>query len=151
MGDAYFSDNIVDLAKQTGFRVERLGIELNRECRLHHLDTIQAFTGALRDKGVRVGIDDFARGNAWLKTFGEIEPDYVKFGNGLVKRLGESEKDRVILRNLSEMTAACGAEVFVKGIETREMLDGLDGLPIRGVQGKLLSEPMFFDEVLDRL
>ena len=118
---------------------------------MHPSDTIKSFAGPLRARGVKLGIDDFARGNAWLKTFGEIEPDYVKFGNGLVRCLGTSAKDRTIIRHLAQMTAECGAEVYVKGVEDKTMLSALADLPISGAQGEFLSEPIYFDEVLEQL
>lgn len=149
--DPYFADNVAEIADELDFPLSHLSVELTRECRMLDADTVYFFASSLHEKGVRVGLDDFARGNAWLKTFGDITPDYVRFATDVVQDVDKSERDRIILSYLSRMTADCGTEVFVKGIETREIRDALEGLPIRGIQGLLLSAPVYYDEILDLL
>ncbi len=150
ISDAYFADNVADLASDAQFPLENLSFELTRECRfLQDLETIRNFVAALRRKDIRIGIDDFARGNAWIKTFDEVSADYVKFSRELAVELEESEKEQKIVRHLSELVDDCGAKVFVKGVETEGMLGILEGLPITGLQGFFFSKPVYYDEILE--
>ncbi len=145
---SYFADDVAELARQADFPPGNLCLEFTGECRVRlDPETMETLAQQLHEKGLRVGIDDFGRGNNWLLTFRGMRPDFVKFHRDLVTSMESSQKDRKILRHLTELVDDCGVEVFLKGVETEGMKNALSACPVTGMQGYLFSAPVFFDEI----
>ena len=144
----YFIEDIEELAKEYSFPIESVYIQIDRETRLLGVDKIIEFSDMIKRKKASFGIDDFARGNAYLKVFSNSRPDFVRFSDELLSDLSD-ETEYAILSHLVNMCAACDTDVYIKGIEDEEMYGRIKSLPISGFSGRYFSEPVYFDEVLD--
>ena len=90
--DAYFADSVADLAQEIGFPLNRLCLELSRDCRDLSAEMLRTFAGPVRALGVQLGIDDFGGGNAWFK-----------FSNEFARHAAEGGAGRSALRYLAEI------------------------------------------------
>ena len=75
--------------------------------------------------------------------------EYVKFSSEFIWNAVRGGRDLSTLRHLALLADDYGAEVYVKAVETPEMLEILGELPVRGVQGRYCSESVYFDEILE--
>ena len=131
--------------------LDHLYLEFTRDCRLLKIDTLRAVTVSLHDKGVRVGIDDYGEGNAWLEALKELGADYVKFSDELVRSAAQSDAGQNTVKYLTELAASYNAEVYAKSVESEKAVNVLHSLPVKGMQGRFLSLPVYFDEIIDVL
>ena len=149
--DLYFCERVAEIAAQIGFPLDHLYLEFTRDCRLLKIDTLRAVTVSLHDKGVRVGIDDYGEGNAWLEALKELGADYVKFSDELVRSAAQSDAGQNTVKYLTELAASYNAEVYAKSVESEKAVNVLHSLPVKGMQGRFLSLPVYFDEIIDVL
>lgn len=146
--DPDFSGYLAEIAEQAHFPLNRLQLEITRDCRLLPLDELCAFSEPLRVIGVKIGIDDFGSGNDWLGALRALQPDYVKFSAEFTQSIAMTEADREVVRHLSGLARAYEAEVFFKSVESEDTADMLSELTVQGAQGWFFSEVIYFDEVL---
>lgn len=149
--DAYFADSVADLAQETGFPLNRLCLELSRDCRDLSAEMLRSFAEPVRALGAQLGIDDFGSGNAWFDTLRALGVDYVKFSNEFARHAAENDAGRSALRYLAELSRTYHADVYVKAIESDAAANALHDLPVRGVQGQHYADSIFYDEVLEQL
>ena len=149
--DPLFSETLTALAEEAGFPLDRLCVELGRDCRLLPAETLHAFLAPLRALGTQIGIDDFGSGSAWLDAVRDPDVDYVKFSGVFARDAAESEAGCGAAKHLAELARAYGKKVYFKAVASQEMADALRPLPVHGVQGWYYSEPLFFDEVAELL
>ncbi|MBO6108312.1 MAG: EAL domain-containing protein [Eubacterium sp.] len=143
----YFVGVIEEFAHEYGFPIDSVYIQIDRESRLLTVEKIIEFSKILKKRNISFGIDDFARGNAYLKVFSSTKPDFVRFSDELVSDLSD-DTNMIILSHLVEMSASCGTDVYIKGIKDKATGDGLKRLPVSGFQGEYYSRPVYYDEVL---
>lgn len=149
LDDPYFVNNIEEIAKSAGFPLSHLVIKLTKDCRNLSVESLTAFAADLHGKNIRICIDEFARGNRWLKIYTVISPDYICFSKELIEHLADNEKDQIILSHLVKMIDACNTGVLVPYVETEAIRSILAELPVQGMLGSLLAQPLYYDEVLE--
>lgn len=147
--DPYFPERVAAIAEETGFPPDRLHVELSRECHSLPPDDLRMLAAPLRELGVKLGIDDFGSGSAWLDALRALRGDYVKFSSDFTNAILQSEEDRDAVRRLSELAQAYHAEVYFKAVESEETARALGGLTVQGAQGWFFSEALYFDEILE--
>ena len=146
--DPDFAEQLKGLSEMADFPLSQLQLETNRNCRLLPLDTLSAFAEPLHALGVKIGIDDFGSGDAWLDSLKALQADYVKFSAEFTQNAGANETDQQALRHLSEVARTYHSDIFFKAVESQETADALTDLTVQGAQGWFFSEAIYFDEVL---
>jgi diguanylate cyclase (GGDEF)-like protein len=112
--------------------------------------TAQAIA-ALRDRGVRLVLDDFGTGFSSLSMLKEQPIDGIKIDRSFVAGLPEDASSGAIVAAVIGMAHALGRTVTAEGIETSEQLAFLKALGCDLAQGYLLGRPLPFDELERRL
>ncbi len=101
----------------------------------------------LRDRGVRVSIDDFGTGSSSLASFRNMPIDGLKLDRMFVSALGKAREETAIVTAAIGFGDALGVAVTGEGIETAEQLALLRKLGCRFGQGFLISRPTSIDAV----
>jgi len=146
--DPYFAERIASFSEESGFPPDHLRLEISQECHSMDVETLHDFAAPLREMGVKVGIDDFGGGGAWLAALRAFRPDYVKFSADFTHGIAHSKSDRDLVRILSKLAQDNHSEVFFKAVESEETAEALSGLSVCGAQGWFYSEALYFDEIL---
>ena len=87
-------------------------------------DEINQIVKALRRKGFRISIDDFGSGYSSLNVLGNLQVDELKLDRIFLKKTMEEEKNKIIIRHITEIAKEMGVSIVVEGVETKEN-DGL--------------------------
>lgn len=95
----------------------------------------------LRKMGIRIALDDFGIGQSTLYRLQSIQVDYVKIDRSFLVAALHSERDEQIMRSITELIIASGAEAVVEGIEEVQQLDFAKALGASYGQGFLLGRP----------
>jgi diguanylate cyclase (GGDEF)-like protein len=99
----------------------------------------------MRERGVRLGLDDFGAELAALSSLQKFPLDIVKPGQELVRRLSCDENESAIFSALVGVARDVKITVCADGIETADQLAAVRNLGVTCGQGYLLSPPLAVD------
>jgi len=109
-----------------------------------------AYTGELREAGVRFAIDHVGGEDAALRFAGLLRPDLAKLDAALVADLDRLPAKRMLLYELERIAARFGTTLVALGVSRAEELDALMRLrvplaqgPLAGVRAKTLTPVAF--------
>jgi EAL domain-containing protein (putative c-di-GMP-specific phosphodiesterase class I) len=96
----------------------------------------------LRERGVRVCLDDFGTGHSSLSTLAHLPIDQLKLDRAFLARLGEDPSADRFLEAMFAFADALGLETIAEGVEHERQRITLRRLGCRYAQGFLLGRPM---------
>ena len=95
----------------------------------------------LRDRGIRVALDDVGFGRSSLEVLVALAPDVVKLDRGVVAGVGVDVVRLRALERLVRCVDALGAELVAEGIETAADARAVAALGVAYGQGFLWGKP----------
>lgn len=95
----------------------------------------------LRQDGYHIAIDDMGAGYSSLQSVAEVQPDYMKLDNSLVRDLHRSPIKRNLLESLVAFACKLGAEVIAEGVETDAEFHTLREMGVPYGQGYFFAPP----------
>ncbi|HEX4301984.1 MAG TPA: EAL domain-containing protein [Rhizomicrobium sp.] len=98
----------------------RLLIEITETAEITDMDAAAKAVAALRALGYRVGLDDFGAGAASINYLHALPVDFVKFDGALIKKIGQSKRDDVLLTGLVKLCGELGVQTIAEFLETAE-------------------------------
>ena len=96
---------------------------------------------ALRDRGVRVALDDIGLGQSNYRRILDCRPDYFKLDRYLIQGCHADPSRAALLDSLTLLARRLGARVVAEGVETPEELFEVGRHGIDLIQGFLLAKP----------
>ena len=119
----------------------RVVLELSEETLITSYEETRRAVDALRERGVRLAVDDVGSGDIDLWHILSLEPAFIKIDMTLVRGIGQTPRNRALIRGLSTMAQDLGVLVVAVGIETDEERDRLLELGVEFGQGYLFGRP----------
>jgi len=98
--------------------------------------------GRLRERGIRISIDDFGTGHSNLTRLRRLGFDEIKIDRQFVAGIERDADDAAVVRAVLGLGRALGLEVVAEGIERPEQARFLAGLGCRTAQGFFFARPM---------
>jgi EAL domain-containing protein (putative c-di-GMP-specific phosphodiesterase class I) len=99
----------------------------------------------LRDRGLRVAVDDVGAGYASLRHALQLAPDMVKMDISLTRDIDRDAGRRALATALISFAAETDTTIIAEGIETAGELHALRELGVRYGQGFYLARPAPLD------
>ena len=118
MAHADFAPALLRLIAATGFAPARLCVEVTESAPIADLAAAAVALQVLRDRGVRIAIDDVGAGHAgfgWLKA---LPLDRLKIDKSLVEDVARSQRGRALVRGIVALARAMALDVVAEGVET---------------------------------
>ena len=125
---------------------DRLVIELTEHARVPDYSALAVALSPLRERGVRIAVDDAGAGYAGLQHLLRIRPEIIKLDIALTRGIDDDPARRALARTLQAFAEEIGACVVAEGIETATELQALSKLGIRWGQGYHLARPAAIGE-----
>lgn len=97
----------------------------------------------LKDLGIRLSVDDFGTGDSAIAYLKELPVDVLKIDQSYVAGLTVDHKDKAIASAMVALGQRLDLKVIAEGVETAEQLAILQKLGCDGIQGFLISKPVF--------
>jgi EAL domain-containing protein (putative c-di-GMP-specific phosphodiesterase class I) len=95
----------------------------------------------LRERGVRLAVDDAGAGFTSLQQILQLAPDLIKLDRGFIEGLADDPVRRALTTALLTFATDIGATLVAEGVATAEELHALRTLGVRHGQGRFLGEP----------
>jgi diguanylate cyclase (GGDEF)-like protein len=127
---------------QSGMPPERLCLELLETHDFLDLRKARRQIEAVRALGIRLALDDLGAGYSSILKIRELPLDIVKLDRSFVKGLRQQPDDLMFVTVFQNLTADREMALVVEGVETENVLDALNMIGVRYIQGFLIARPM---------
>jgi EAL domain-containing protein (putative c-di-GMP-specific phosphodiesterase class I) len=121
--------------------LERLVVEITEHVMIGRYDHIRCALLPLRERGLRLAIDDTGAGYASFRHVLQLRPDIIKVDRSLVADLATDPARRALISALVLLAAELDATVTAEGVENATELTALSALGVDSAQGWLLARP----------
>lgn len=123
--DEELAQKLLKVLEETAFPPSRLEIELTEAALVTDLDAARAILHTLRDKGVRVALDNFGTGHASLLQLRQLPFDKLKIDRSFVRRMIADPESATLVRTIISMAKNLGLIVVAEGVESAEQAKAL--------------------------
>lgn len=103
--------------------------------------TVRFYIQALRERGVKIAVDDFGSGFSNFNLLLEIVPDYIKIDGEIIKRICEDEKARKMTETIIGFAKHLGAKTIAEYVANEQIYNKCLELGIDEFQGFYLGQP----------
>ncbi|PLS02227.1 EAL domain-containing protein [Neobacillus cucumis] len=131
--DAWFMDDLFE-------NMDKIVLEITENNKFTVTQGILKRMETLKDKGLKIALDDFGKEYSNFKLVLDLEPDYIKLDKDFVKDL-ESTHSKNIIKGMLDFTRQTNISLIVEGVETEEQKEILLDIGVRYMQGYLLGKP----------
>lgn len=121
---------------------DRLIFEVTESTLITELEKVNEFISILQKDGYKVCLDDFGAGSASFQYLHKLHVDYVKIDGQYTSKVLESNRDAVMIRNMSQMCKDLGVSMVAERIETIEEAEWMRENGVQYGQGYLFSRPL---------
>ena len=133
---------IDEVLARTGIPANKLIIELTESVLMQNAETAHQVIGELRNRGIRISLDDFGTGFSSLGYLNRFSIDEIKIDRSFVVNLENDAKKRALVQAIITLGKALGLKVVAEGVETQTQADLLEQMGCDLFQGFLFARPM---------
>ena len=144
-----FVENIEHIFSKSRVPVSQLALEVTESALIRSpAEAISTLT-ALREKGIRLAVDDYGTGQSTLSYLKHLPVHELKIDKSFITSLAGNESDAIMVRSTINLAHELGLKVVAEGIEDQATLDILRQLGCDYVQGYFISKPIASGEFLE--
>ena len=148
--DPDFAQQLLAVLQHHDLPPDQLCLEVTEQAAISNLAQVREVMRQLQPAGVKLALDDFGAGMTSLSELQTLPLDVVKVDRCLVTNLVNHADPKAqsishaVFRFLLELKQQLGFALIAEGVETPAMLEQLQQLGVRRVQGYLLARPQPF-------
>jgi EAL domain-containing protein (putative c-di-GMP-specific phosphodiesterase class I) len=116
-------------------------LELTESAVMRDVVTAARRLDALKELGVRIGVDDFGEGHSSLAYLASLPLDLLKIPKSFVDQIGRPDANQGLVRAIVELARSFGLRTIAEGIEEREQIAPLLEPGCELAQGYLFARP----------
>lgn len=135
-------DDIINTVDKYGISHDLIKIELTESAFNRDEELIKNTLNRLHDAGFKILMDDFGSGYSNLNMFEEMPVDIVKIDMRFLKNIDKSEKGRIVLESVTEMSDKMGLKTVAEGVENISQYKVIHDLDCDMIQGYYFSRPV---------
>ena len=140
------ADSFKQMLLKRTFNPQNLKIEFTEEALNADLNAAVRLFEKLKKLGFEVGIDDFGHGYSSLNFLKDVNADILKLDMVLIQKNENTERAKIILKFIVQISKALGMKLISEGVETAEQLSTLKELGFPYFQGFFFSKPIAINE-----
>lgn len=137
-----FVSRIMEMVSTFGVNPSRLRLELTESVFASDMPVIVTVMEKLAESGVRFSLDDFGTGFSSLSYLRQLPLEQLKIDRSFVLAASESEKGRVVARNIIRMGRELKLKVLAEGIEDTTQWRMMRAFGCDAFQGYYFSRPV---------
>jgi EAL domain-containing protein (putative c-di-GMP-specific phosphodiesterase class I) len=120
----------------------RIVIEITEHTNVDDYEDLLAALQPLRQRGIRLAIDDAGAGYSSLRHILNLRPDYIKLDMDLIRHIDIDQARRALASALITFARDTGSTIIAEGVETASELATLQSLGVQQAQGYFLGRPV---------
>lgn len=131
--------------------LERVIIEITEHSTVDDYDELLAVLRPLRERGLRLAVDDTGAGYSSLRHILSMQPDFIKLDITLTRNVDLDPARKALAQALVGFARDTGCRIIAEGVERRSELEALRSIGVRKAQGYLLGRPTNLEGALRTL
>lgn len=149
--DERFPDHVLRILDEAGLPAFCLELEITESIAVEDPERVLKMIEPLRQRGVRLAIDDFGCGHSSLATLTRLPFDVLKIDKEFVVGLEKDRAAPAIIETILAMAATLDMQVVAEGIEREKDAEFLRRRGCRHGQGYLYGAAMPANEFAEQL
>ena len=141
-----FLNSIINILERYQINPAYIEIEITEATSRANAFTAISIIKKLRDRGIRVLMDDFGVGFSNIGNLRKIPFDAVKIDKSFIDDIATDLKSRAIVKFLIELCQANDLEVIAEGVDDKEQVEILRKLKCNTIQGFYYSKALPYKE-----
>jgi EAL domain-containing protein (putative c-di-GMP-specific phosphodiesterase class I) len=122
--------------------VDRIVLEVNEHVSIREYDEIAKAMAPLRERGLRVSVDDTGGGLTSFRHIVSLRPDIVKLPMSLTRNIDSDGARRALASALMQFANESACTIIAEGVETAAELKALRTIGVTRAQGYFLGRPL---------
>jgi len=122
--------------------LSRITLEITEHAIIQDYAALTKALAPLRQRGMRLAVDDAGAGYSSMKHILQLQPDLIKLDMSLTRGIHEDRSRRALAKGLVGFAHEIDSQVVAEGVETAEELATLRDLQVDYAQGYLLGKPL---------
>lgn len=149
--DQQAHSSVIDALKVSGIDAQHLTIEVTESVAINAGDKVESVLTRLREKGVKVALDDFCTGYSSLSHLIDFQTDYIKIDRAFTNKICTDDKHRTIVEAIIKVASQLGMKVIAEGVETQAQQQMLQQMGCHYSQGYYFSAALPLKEAISFL
>lgn len=129
------------ICERHGVKISQLVFEVTEGEKVRDMAHLREIIREYRSEGAKVAVDDLGSGYSSILHLAELQPDYVKLDQELVRGAHQDYVRSVLLKGIADAAHELGISVVAEGVETEEDLKFCIAIDADLVQGYFLARP----------
>ncbi|GFG49489.1 GGDEF-domain containing protein [Mycolicibacterium agri] len=142
LGDLDLPTHIASELAARNLSPEDLTIEITEDFLLDNIDRTRSVLERLRQRGIRIAIDDFGSGYSALRYLRELAIDEVKLDRHFIAPIRADARAAAVVRGVVDLAHVLGVTTVAEGVENVETAERLREFGCEVVQGFYYSPPV---------
>jgi EAL domain-containing protein (putative c-di-GMP-specific phosphodiesterase class I) len=142
LDDDTLPERKMSVLAENGMHADSLSVEITEDLLLANLTRTRAVLDRLREKGIRIAIDDFGSGYAAMTYLRELPIDELKLDRQFVAPILYDVRAAAIVRSVIELANTFGISSVAEGVENKATAERLKEFGCGFVQGHYFSPPV---------
>jgi EAL domain-containing protein (putative c-di-GMP-specific phosphodiesterase class I) len=134
-------ERIADILLAPEVPPRRIALEVTEHARITDYEKAQELLHTLRERGIRLAVDDAGAGYATFRHILTLRPDIIKMDRSITQDIDADTARRALATALATFGADIGATVIAEGVETSAEILALRRAGIHRAQGFALAAP----------
>ena len=139
---ASFLKDLFATIDETGLDTRALELEVTESILMKHADLMAPILKTLKNKGVRVSVDDFGTSYSSLSYLQKIPLDALKIDRSFIRRVTTNPANTAVVSAIIGMARNLQLRVVAEGVETAKELAFLKNRECDEAQGYYFSRPV---------
>lgn len=139
--EACLDPRVAGLINGFDLGAERIVLEITEREQVHDYAPLAAALEPLRDRGLRIAVDDAGAGFASMRHILQLRPDLIKLDRNIIAGIDKDQAQRALGAAMVGFAGQIHAVLVAEGIETEEELAAVRELGMDAGQGYLLGRP----------
>lgn len=134
--------DVADALSESGLHPRRLKLEIIETVMLQDRERAREICQRLRNRGIRIALDDFGSGHASLSYVRDLPLDEIKIDRTFITGLEHGSRDAEIVRAIVGLGRVLNVSTLAEGVETDLQRRVLLNQGVDAVQGYLFARPL---------
>ncbi|WP_270727577.1 putative bifunctional diguanylate cyclase/phosphodiesterase [Shimia sp. Alg240-R146] len=145
--DPALVESIQNVLHETGFKPERLTIEITESSVIDDVLIARPKIEAFKELGIQIALDDFGTGYSSLSCLRSLPFDRIKIDRSFVTDISSNQQNQQIVSGILSLANGLALDVTAEGIETSDDLAYLQGSTCSLGQGYYFEKPIPADQI----
>ncbi len=142
-----FIDMVLDTLEFLELEPQYLELEITESVLIESFEAIVIILEGLREKGVKIALDDFGKGYSSLSYLRQLPISTLKIDKSFIDTITTESSSKNIAGQIIRIGKIMGITVVAEGVEHQDQLDYLKELECNKIQGYLFSKPISEEDI----